>query len=53
VLVDSITNKFAREYGSLIILLKGGNDSFNKMFMEKLAKDKAMIISGKREHHHS
>ena len=53
VLVDSITNKFAREYGSLIILLKGGNDSFNKMFMEKLAKDKAMIISGKREHNHS
>lgn len=52
-LVDSITNRYARENGSLIILLKGGNDSFNKMFIEKLEKDKAMIISGKREHRHS
>jgi len=38
---DSVTNTYARERGSLIITLKGGNDSFNKMFKEKIAEDKA------------
>lgn len=41
VLIDSITNIYAREHGSLIILLKGANESFNQMFKEKIEKDKA------------
>jgi hypothetical protein len=40
-LVDSVTNPFARERGSLILLLKRPNDSFIRMFSEKIAKDKA------------
>ncbi len=40
-LCDSVTNIYAREQGSLIILLKGANADFNKMFQEKIAKDKA------------
>jgi hypothetical protein len=40
-LCDSITNKYAREQGSLIILLKGANEDFNKMFEQKIADDKA------------
>ena len=38
---DSITNTYARERGDLIITLKNANDDFNKMFKEKIAKDKA------------
>lgn len=41
VLEDSITNAFAREHGSLIILMKDANADFNKMFHDKIAKDKA------------
>ena len=41
VLVDSVTNPFARERGDLIIVLKGANENFNQMFREKLAKKKA------------
>lgn len=41
VLSDSVTNIYARERGSLIILLKGANESFNQMFKEKIEKDKA------------
>lgn len=37
----SITNIYSRERGSLIITLKGGNESFNKMFKEKITADKA------------
>jgi 4-amino-4-deoxy-L-arabinose transferase-like glycosyltransferase len=37
---DSITNPFAREHGSLIILLKGANDRFHKMFEQKIQEDK-------------
>jgi Dolichyl-phosphate-mannose-protein mannosyltransferase len=40
-LCDSVSNIYAREHGSLIILLKGANESFNEMFKEKIAKDKA------------
>lgn len=39
--VDSITNPFAREQGSLIILLKGANDNFNRMFAAKIKESKA------------
>jgi hypothetical protein len=37
---DSITNKFAREHGSLIIILKGANEKMNQLFREKIKKDK-------------
>ncbi len=40
-LSDSVTNIYAREHGSLIILLKGANADFNKMFKEKIEKDRA------------
>ena len=40
-LVDSVTNPFAREHGSLIIILKGANEKFNQMFKEKIVADKA------------
>ena len=41
VLYDSVTNPFARERGDLILVLKGANENFNKMFKEKIAKKKA------------
>ena len=40
VLSDSITDKFAKESGSLIIILKGANETMNQMFREKIKKDK-------------
>ena len=40
ILVDSITNPYARERGSLIILLKGADSAFRKMFVEKIELDK-------------
>jgi hypothetical protein len=40
VLSDSVTNIYAREKGSLIIILKGANEKFNEMFREKIAADK-------------
>jgi hypothetical protein len=43
VLVDSVTNPYAREEGSLIIVLKKGNDNFRKMLVEKIAKDQAKV----------
>jgi hypothetical protein len=39
-LTDSITNIYAREHGSLIIVLKGANEKMNQMFKEKIKKDK-------------
>ncbi len=42
-LVDSITNPFARERGTLIILLKGANDNFNEMFKKKIEADFANL----------
>ena len=35
VLFDSVTNIYARERGSLIIILKGANDKMREMFREK------------------
>lgn len=43
VLTDSVTNRYAREKGSLIIVLKGPNAEFKKYFIEKLEKDKIKI----------
>lgn len=37
---DSITNKYARENGSLILILKGANEKMNELFREKIKKDK-------------
>jgi hypothetical protein len=39
VVTDSVTNIYARERGSLIIVFKGANDAFNKMFQEKIDDD--------------
>jgi hypothetical protein len=39
-LVDSIANPYAREDGTLIILLKGPSAAFRKAFREKIDKDK-------------
>ncbi|MEP6927444.1 MAG: glycosyltransferase family 39 protein [Ginsengibacter sp.] len=36
---DSVTNIYAREKGTLIIVFKGANEAFNKMFQEKIDKD--------------
>ena len=40
---DSITNYYARENGTLIIVLKKGNEDFKKMFIDKIAKDQAKV----------
>jgi hypothetical protein len=37
-LMDSITNPYAREYGSLILLLKGPSPAFRKAFVDKINK---------------
>ncbi|HEV3251560.1 MAG TPA: glycosyltransferase family 39 protein [Puia sp.] len=42
-LSDSITNVYAREKGSLIIILKGANEKFNQMFQQKIQKDKEAL----------
>jgi hypothetical protein len=42
-LKDSVTNPYAREEGSLIIILKNGDSNFKKMFIEKIEKDKAKV----------
>ncbi|TWF41815.1 dolichyl-phosphate-mannose-protein mannosyltransferase [Chitinophaga polysaccharea] len=39
-LVDSITNPYAREHGSLIILLKGPSEAFRQAFRDKIDKSK-------------
>ena len=39
VVTDSVTNQYARERGSLIILFKGANEAMKKMFREKIEKD--------------
>lgn len=39
VVTDSVTNIYARERGSLIIVFKGADDAFNKMFQEKIDDD--------------
>ena len=40
VLYDSVTNVFARERGSLIIILKGANEKMKEMFRQKIEADK-------------
>jgi len=44
---DSVTSKYARERGDLIIIFKGANDAFNQMFKEKLAKARAVFTKEK------
>lgn len=39
ILVDSVSNPYAREYGSFIILLKGPDSIFRKEFVEKIQED--------------
>ena len=39
VVTDSVTNMYARERGTLIILFKGANDAMNQMFKEKIDGD--------------
>jgi hypothetical protein len=43
ILIDSVSNPFARERGDLIIVLKGANENFNQMFREKIAKKKGEL----------
>jgi len=43
-LSDSITNPFAREHGSLIIIMKGANEKFNQMFKQKIKADKEKFV---------
>jgi hypothetical protein len=43
ILTDSVTSMYAREKGSLIIILKGGDKVFKKFFIEKIEKDKAKV----------
>ncbi|HEY4936286.1 MAG TPA: glycosyltransferase family 39 protein [Puia sp.] len=40
VITDSVTNPYARERGTAIMLLTGANDQFRKFFNEKLNKDR-------------
>ncbi len=42
-LYDRITNPYAREKGDLIIILKGANDTFRKMFEEKIERDRRKL----------
>ena len=40
-IIDSVTNVYAREHGDYIYLFKGADESFQKFFKQKIAKDKA------------
>ena len=40
-LTDSVTSTYARERGCCIYLFKGANENFNRLFRDKLAKDRA------------
>jgi hypothetical protein len=44
VLFDSVTNVYAREKGSLIIILKGANEKMQEMFRQKIEADKEKFI---------
>jgi hypothetical protein len=44
--VDSITNPYAREYGSLIILLKGPSPLFRKAFRDKIDNERYKTTAG-------
>jgi Dolichyl-phosphate-mannose-protein mannosyltransferase len=39
IVTDSVTNIYARERGTLIIVFKGANDAMNKMFRDKIDED--------------
>ncbi len=41
--IDSISNPFAREHGSLIILFKGANDNFNQFLKQQIDEDFAEL----------
>ena len=43
VATDSVTSYYAREQGSLIIILKGADTTFKKFFIEKIEKDKDKV----------
>jgi len=43
-LTDSVTNPYAREKGTAIVLLTGASDGFRKFMKEKLAKDKKKLL---------
>jgi hypothetical protein len=43
ILFDSVTSKFAREKGDLIIVLKSPNEHFKDFFIQKLEKDRAKV----------
>ncbi len=45
-LEDSVTSTYARERGSLIIMMKGMNEKMRNMFKEKIAKKKARTAPG-------
>jgi hypothetical protein len=44
ILSDSITNPYAREKGSLIIIMKGANEKLNQMFKEKIETNKKRFL---------
>jgi hypothetical protein len=46
VVVDSVSNPFARERGGLIILFKGANENFNKFFQQQIAEEHAELGDG-------
>ncbi|HTL06968.1 MAG TPA: glycosyltransferase family 39 protein [Chitinophagaceae bacterium] len=42
-LFDSVSNSYAREKGSLIIILKGADEHFKEFFRKKMADEKAKV----------
>lgn len=48
---DSVTSKYARERGDLIIIIKGANDDFNRMFKQKLVDARAVFTKDNRGKH--
>ena len=45
---DSVTNKFAREYGDRILVAKGANNAFRQFFKDKIDKDKRELVRSER-----
>lgn len=43
ILTDSVTNPYARENGTAIVLLVGASETFKKFFMDKLQADRKKI----------
>ena len=44
ILYDSVTNVYAREKGTLIIILKGANEKMQEMFRQKIEADKNKFL---------